>query len=153
MVKALDVAKMFLFWAKEDGDIITNLKLQKLLYYAQAWHLVNYGRRLFMDEIEAWDFGPVVKTIYHKWKKYGSTPIPYEITGKEADQFSEPKLKFLQELYRIYSNFSATQLVSMTHGEKPWKESFNKGQNVVISTKLMKEYYSELYDKQYGKEG
>jgi uncharacterized phage-associated protein len=52
-VKAIDVAKYFLNWANNKGDLITNLKMQKLLYYAQAWYLVNFKKPLFSDPIEA----------------------------------------------------------------------------------------------------
>ncbi len=145
MVRANDVAKLFLKWARENGDTITNLKIQKLLYYAQAWYLVNYGRRLFDDDIEAWDLGPVIRSIYRKWKKYNSMPIQYTPNDKEENAFEKHHLEFLVEFYRIFSSFSSTALVSMTHNEDPWKKAFESGKNNVISPSLMKEYYTKVY--------
>lgn len=148
MVTAYDVAKLLLRWARENGDTITNLKIQKLLYYAQAWYLVNYGRRLFDDDIEAWDFGPVIRPIYRKWKKFDSKPIQYTPNGKEGDAFEKRQFEFLVEFYRVFSNFSSTALVTMAHNEDPWKRAFVPGKNNIISPKLMREYYTKLYEKE-----
>jgi uncharacterized phage-associated protein len=145
MVKAHDVAKLFLKWARENGDTITNLKIQKLLYYAQAWYLVNYGRRLFDDDIEAWELGPAIRSIYGKWKKFNSMPIQYTPNGKEGDAFEKHQFEFLVEFYRIFSSFSSTALVSMTHNEDPWKKAFVSGENNIISPSFMKEYYTKIY--------
>jgi uncharacterized phage-associated protein len=147
MVEAYDVAKLFLKWARENGDTITNLKIQKLLYYAQAWYLVNYGRRLFDDDIEAWELGPVIRSIYRKWKQFNSSPIQYIPNGKETNVFQKHQVDFLVEFYRIFSSLSSTTLVSMAHNEDPWKKAFKSGQNTIISTSVMKDYYTKLYKK------
>jgi uncharacterized phage-associated protein len=147
MVTADNVAKLFLRWAYENGDTITNLKIQKLLYYAQAWYLVNYGHRLFDDPIEAWDFGPVIRSIYGKWKKFDRKPIQYVPNNKEESVFDKRQLVFLEEFYRIFSSFSSTALVSMTHNEDPWKKTFVPGENNIISSALMKNYYTKLYER------
>ena len=73
MLKSYDVALYFLFRAREleAGDTISNLKMQKLLYYAQGHFLATYKKPLFDDKIEAWKYGPVVKEVYDKFKIYG----------------------------------------------------------------------------------
>jgi uncharacterized phage-associated protein len=74
---AIDVANYFLSKADpEAGDVISNLKLQKLLYYAQGFHLAIYGERLFIEQIKAWKHGPVVPDIYHHFKKHGEFGLP-----------------------------------------------------------------------------
>jgi len=151
MVKAIDVANLLLGIANENGDVITNLKLQKLLYYAQAWYLVNSRRRLYSDTIEAWEFGPVVREVYNKWKSFGSTPIPYKPTGNEKNKFTKSQLSFLNEFYRVFSSFSATALVSMAHNEDPWKNAFGRGRSSNISTREMYRFYMNLYKTKYGK--
>lgn len=151
MVNAIDVAKYLLARANQNGDLITNLKLQKLLYYAQAWYLVNHNRRLFRDPIKAWDLGPVVPSVYRKWKKYGASPIPYEVRGKEENCFDPHQIDYLDEFYRIFSNFSATALVSMSHSEKPWQDAHARRGNSEIDTKSMKEFYTKLYEEKYDK--
>ena len=150
MVKARDVAKLFLAWASENGDVITNLKLQKLLYYAQAWYLVNYDRRLFQDDIEAWEFGPVVRRLYGQWKQHKASPIPYQATGREASKFQKHQLFFLEEFFRVFNNLSATALVSMTHAEAPWKDAYSTCPNSVIAADVMKRFYRKLYTEKYG---
>ncbi|MEZ5357460.1 MAG: DUF4065 domain-containing protein [Candidatus Zixiibacteriota bacterium] len=151
MISALEVAKMFIKWGADNGDSITNLKMQKLLYYAQAWHLVNFGKRLFFDPIEAWEFGPVVSNVYHSFKKHGydSLPIPKSVSNIE-ERLKKGQLKYLKELFLIFNDFSATALVSMTHSESPWKDNFKKGYNNEIPVPELKSFYTKMYDKQNG---
>lgn len=145
MIRATNIANLFLAWASRDGDIITNLKLQKLLYYTQAWYMVNFNKRFFSDSIEAWDSGPIVRDEYFKWKKYQSAPIPYRPTGNEKNNFGNQQIDFLTEFYCVFSHLSATALTSMVHNEDPWKETYALGQNKVIDTKVMRKYYLARY--------
>ena len=66
MAAAMDVARQFvrLAWEDEELEGLTHLRLQKLLYYAQGWHLAAFGRALFAGHIEAWKHGPVVQEVY-----------------------------------------------------------------------------------------
>lgn len=145
MVTANQVARVLLAWADKNGDVITNLKLQKLLYYAQAWYLVNFGKRLFKDPIKAWDFGPVVPDVYHAWKEHQSSPIPYSSNGKEELCLQPHQIEYLRDFYKVFSSLSATALVSMSHAEKPWKEAHAKGNTTEIRPDVMREYYLSRY--------
>ena len=145
-VKAQDVANLLLYWANRDGDLISNLKLQKLLYYAQAWYLVNFDRLLFDDSIEAWDFGPVIPNLYRKYKRFGCNPIKYrDKAGEEEKQFSKQQLAFLSEFYDVYIRIPAHTLVNVSHNEKPWIEGFRQTLKV-IDVDTMREYYTEKYE-------
>jgi len=146
-ITAKQVANLFLYWANKNGDLITNLKMQKLLYYAQAWHLVNFNQRLFRDKILAWKLGPVIEGLYQEWKHFGYSPIKHTNTEREASPFSRPQLKFLEEFFAIYSNLSSTAMVSMTHAEAPWKNAIANGENTEISPVEMKEFYEKQYEK------
>ena len=80
---ALTVAKWFLWYndkilEEEDADLISNLKLQKLLYYAQGCYLALKNEPLFNEQIVNWAHGPVVEEIYHKYKNNGSNGIEYQ---------------------------------------------------------------------------
>lgn len=143
---ALDVTNLFLYWANRDGDVLTNLKIQKLLYYAQAWHLVNFGRPLFADAIQAWDLGPVVPGVWKALTKFGPRPIAYkDHKGEEQNGFSKKQLDYLQEFYRVYGRFSAHELVNMSHNESPWIEAYqHRG---VISTDSMLSFYTKVSRK------
>lgn len=147
-ITALDVANYFLFKANDDGDLITNLKMQKLLYYAQAWHLVNFDAPLFKETIRAWALGPVVKEVYDKLKEFGASPIKYESTGKETAVFSKKQVDYLNEFYDVFFELSAHDLVNMTHNETPWKEAFKYKRN--ISRESMKEFYTQMLEDKRG---
>jgi uncharacterized phage-associated protein len=133
-----EVAKYFLSLVDEDtGDSITNLKLQKLLYYAQGFHLAIYGTELFPEEIEAWEYGPVVPKLYHSLKQQGSQPI--SISGSELPTRLDIKTqRFLNEVYSVYGQFSALKLMKMTHLEAPWRDT-PRGE--VITHSSMKRYF------------
>ena len=137
---AQSIAQYFLSLVDEDaGDSISNLKLQKLLYYAQGFYLVLYDRPLFPEAIKAWEHGPVVPQIYHEYKERGAGAIPVETV--DLENYSSEVQELLGEVYSVYGQFSASKLRDMTHQEPPWK---NTPQNGVISHKLMKEFFQTL---------
>jgi uncharacterized phage-associated protein len=121
---ASDVADYFLTLIEEDsGDNISNLKLQKLVYYAQGFHLALHdGQPLFEDTIEAWTHGPVVPALYHRYKVYGPGAIPPP-ESLDASKFDEATRDLLEEVWKVYGQFSAWKLRDMIHEEPPWKES------------------------------
>jgi len=72
-----DAARWFINRADRlAGDDMTHLKLQKLIYFAQAWHLANTGEPLFREDMQAWTHGPVVPSVWHAYKQYQWEPIP-----------------------------------------------------------------------------
>ena len=80
MLTCFDVADYFLAQCDEDsGDIISNLKLQKLVYYAQGFSLAFFGEALFSEPIEAWMHGPVVPALYRKYSHYGNGALPASV--------------------------------------------------------------------------
>lgn len=123
-----------------DADSISNLKLQKLLYYAQGCYLAITNKPLFDEEILAWKHGPVVYEVYQDYKKYGSYGIPDDkLEIVDIDEYTE---NILNQVYDIFGQYSAWGLRNMTHQEKPWKET---KQNDVIDLDLIKEYFKENY--------
>jgi uncharacterized phage-associated protein len=140
MMPAHDVAKYFVSLVDEEaGDSISNLKLQKLLYYAQGFNLAVYGKPLFNEQIKAWIHGPVVPQVYHLYKDYGSGPIPVEPVN--LDDYSPQVRELLDEVYAVYGQFSASKLRDLTHGEPPWK---NTPQSGAISQESMAEFFKTL---------
>jgi len=150
MSSCIDVAKLFLSWANRDGDLITNLKIQKLLYYAQAWHLVHFKKNLFDEPIVAWELGPVVPVAYKEFKRFSFKPIEYKKNDKEEKGFTKEKLSFLNNCYSTFIKFPAHDLVNMSHNEDPWKIAYSTPSKI-ISYSSMQEYYSELLKKQKNK--
>jgi len=133
----MDVARYFLaIVCEEEGDFITNLKLQKLLYYAQGFHLAILGSRLFDEEIYRWMHGPVVPEIYRAFKEYGAGPIA---CPKEAlSQLPDETRQVLDEVFAVYGQFTAWTLRNMTHTEPPYCEARADG---IISTKGMEKFF------------
>jgi uncharacterized phage-associated protein len=143
------VADYFLALANETGETITNLKLQKLVYYAQAWYLANFKTPLFKEDFEAWVHGPVIPQLYHQYKEKGSEPI---LTTKKLNEvkvnFDSKTLEFLDMVANAYISEGGYKLELMTHQEKPWqtaRQGYEADQTckVIISKDVMKEYYGQ----------
>jgi uncharacterized phage-associated protein len=138
MVNANDVARYFLCLVDEDsGDLMSNLKLQKLLYYAQGFHLATFGKPLFADKIKAWMHGPVVPDVYHEYKQYGAGAIPRP-DDFDPGQFGSELRELLDEVFEVYGQYSATALRNFTHEEPPWR---NTETDQEISHDLMRRYF------------
>lgn len=137
-----DEVANYLIWRvnadEEFGDNITNLKLQKLVYYAQGFHLAWYDERLFDDPIEAWAHGPVVRQLYVKYQACGSNPI-LSPEGFDPNSIDEQTRELLEEVYAVYGQFSAWGLRNLTHDEAPWKDT---QRNQVIPDEAMKQYFA-----------
>ncbi len=139
MHKCKDIAEYFLSKIDlECGDLISNLKLQKLIYYAQGFSLALFNKPLFSEEIEAWTHGPVIPSLYHEYKGYGSASIP-ESENVDLSMFSDDEKELLDEVYSVYGQFSAWKLRNMTHEEQPWIEAEKYA--AVISQDSMKAYF------------
>ena len=143
MLTCFQVAEYFLSLVDEDaGELISNLKLQKLVYYAQGFHLALYDRPLFEEEIQAWKHGPVVPVLYHKYKQYGADAIPKPV-NMDFSVFDDEVRKFLDEVYQVYGQYSAWKLRDMTHEEPPWVDAYDS-LDLVIHHNALKSYFSTL---------
>ncbi len=140
MAELKQIAAYILNKANSDdaGDLISNLKLQKLVYYAQGFHLVIFGSVLFQEPIDAWQHGPVVEDLYHEFKQFGRNAIPTP-EYFDAEKLTTDQKELLDEVYEVYGQFSAWKLRNMTHQEAPWKEADETGS--FISDKSMTEYF------------
>ena len=142
---ALQVADYYIRATLDRGEGLTNLKLQKLLYYAQAWSLALYDRAVFDDPIEAWVHGPVVASVFRRFKQYRWNPITSPAERESVPVTARPHL---DEVLKVYGSFSATELERMTHAEEPWREARggipdHQPSRAVISLGTMKTYYSQ----------
>ena len=141
---ALNVARYILYIAYTCGDCITNLKLQKLLYYAQAWYLVNYKEPLFCNDIKAWQYGPVVSEVYDEYKKFANKPIEDKLANGKKIKLTCEQKEYLKEFCESFFKYSATELIAMIHSETPWIKAYNNRPGSVISLDEMEKYYSSL---------
>jgi uncharacterized phage-associated protein len=123
----------------EVGDFISNLKLQKLIYYAQGFHLALHDEKLFEDKILAWEHGPVVESLYHEYKTSGSSALPIPEGFDDSVLDFETK-ELLDEVYLVYGQFSAWKLRNMTHSEEPWCRT---ERNAEIRPELMRSFFKK----------
>lgn len=131
----------------DDGSLsgnndVTNLKLQKLLYFAQVEHYKKYGRWLFSDQIEAWRYGPVVRKVYDWLHGCGGYVITdFDVDLSEADSIKGDTKEFLDEFWSKYDDYSAWGLVQKTHeAGSPWSRVYDGGigDKEVIPRELLK---------------
>jgi uncharacterized phage-associated protein len=134
-----DVAKYFLSVEGDEGEI-SNLKLQKLVYYAQGFSLALLDEPLFDEPIEAWMHGPVVASLYHRYSHHGSSAIPAPAKF-DATVFSRAQRRLLDDVYEVYGQYSAWKLRQLTHEEDPWKDNYEEG----VSSKEIPADEMEVY--------
>ena len=149
VLKALDVAKYMLSLTDEkSGNTISDLALQKLLYYAQGYYIACFNKPLFKEDIEAWEHGPVVRDVYKEYKKYDYKPIPkYEITEEGKKQFDEKQKNVIEFVFDNMSGYSAKQLEYKTHRERPWLETYSKDKkNKIITYDKLKNFFEKKKD-------
>ena len=140
--KAMDVARMVIALTDEEhGDLITNLKLQKLLFYLQGFWLAEFGEPLFAERVVAWAYGPVVPAVYDRFKGYNRAPFNIEKEGKPIDFATEERRKFFFSVYNTFNDYSASALMRMTHEEAPWKAAWNCNNGTEITHEAMRKNF------------
>ncbi|WP_252180295.1 type II toxin-antitoxin system antitoxin SocA domain-containing protein [Endozoicomonas sp. 4G] len=145
-ITATNVADFFLNKVHTHGDVITNKKIQKMVYYAQAWYLALYDEPLIEEDCEAWVHGSVYTKQYHRFKSYTWNPISFDPGKPELPVKVE---QHLNEIYDTFASFTSYQLEMMTHQEHPWQEA-RKGlapddfSTATISKESMKYFYRKM---------
>jgi uncharacterized phage-associated protein len=144
---ALQVGNYLIDFSHRVGDPISNLKLQKLLYYAQAWYLAFYDKPLFPERIEAWVHGPAVPSVYGTFKGWAWQPIP--ASPKVVPVFHVQVKKHLDEIMKKYGTQTAYFLEMLTHQEGPWRKARgpippDEPSHAVITHDSMKNFYRAM---------
>ncbi len=127
---------------------MTSMKLQKLVYYSQAWHLVWAEKPLFTEEIQAWANGPVIPELYKTHKQEFSLP-KNEYANSKSESLTKLERETIDSVAKFYNQYSGFELSEITHREEPWlkarevMDSSEQGNNP-ISLELMQQYYSTL---------
>jgi uncharacterized phage-associated protein len=146
---ANQIGSYFLAKTDEDvGDLISNLKLQKLCYYAQGVGLAVRGEPMFREPIEAWLHGPVVPALYREFRDYGSNAIPPVRNLNMAD-YTDADRMVLDDVFDYYGQYSAWRLREMTHTEAPWKCAYEAGPNTLITLDALQDYFSNEIKPDY----
>jgi uncharacterized phage-associated protein len=128
----------------DESDPLTHFRLQKLLYYAQAWSLILRETELFQEEICAWKNGPVVEEVYRKLPDGRCAAYVPEDAFANAPDLDPEDAAFLKSFWETYSGYSASQLYRMTHSEMPWQKTWKDrpNGNAPIAVEDIEEYFS-----------
>lgn len=146
--KAEEIAKYFIYLASKkvigennEREGLTNLKLQKILYLAQAYYLSKLNKPLFKNKIEAWTYGPVIPDVYHQYKRKGNQPL---VVVSDNSEIHQDDKVVLEKIWDSFGGYSTSKLVDITHSHTPWKEAFETSSKN-ISFESIKEYYKPLF--------
>lgn len=137
MACVFDVANTFIHIGANAPVPITNMKLQKLLYYAQGWYLATTNKELFTADFERWSHGPVCPEIYQEFRQYGANVINTPSNkGKILTQGEE--FEFINAIWNMYGHLDGVELSIQTHKEDPWLFA-NKFE--IIKKEALKAYF------------
>lgn len=143
MHSASSVAEYVLAKYAEKNVSLSNLKLQKILYFLQAEFLVRTEKPLFPDEILAWDIGPVVPSVYQKYRIFGGAGIPYRPQIRQFS-FSRKEKAIIDEIVFSTLDYSASKLTEMTMHQNPWLDAYENAVGTKISNEKIKKFFQEL---------
>ena len=107
----------------------------------QAQFLITTGSPAFSEEIEAWDFGPVVPEVYQHFKVWGSSELPSFLAKNARSRIYERDQKIMDEILDECAQYSASFLVEITHNQDPWFDAYERYCNNVISKESIEEYF------------
>jgi uncharacterized phage-associated protein len=144
---ALDIAEYIIRYEDEQDHCINNLKLQKIMYFLQAQFVVSCGKSLFDEDLIAWDFGPIVKSVYFNYNMFGSATIFLNPNNCRNEYIAWEHRNLINQVLEYVRPYSTTQLVSICHNQSPWKNARRRWNNV-ISLYELKDYFTE--DKREG---
>lgn len=154
---AIDVSRHIINYSNEKEYGVSNLKLQKLLYFVQAYFLLIKKKVCFSEKIEAWDLGPVVPVAYREYKQFGSGNIPTItcVFKKDPENIWNSKIvpfydvvvsindkNLINSVVDRFAEYSASDLVELTHRQQPWIDAYIPKRNNEITIKAIEEYFN-----------
>ena len=139
MYSALDVSRYIIDRCKKKGYGISNLKLQKILYFVQTEFLVVLNTPCFFESIEAWESGPVVPEVYQKYKMYCGGNIP-SIKPIQSIVIAGGAQKLIYGVVDECGKYSESKLTEITHHQSPWKNAVQRRDNTIPNT-VIREYF------------
>ncbi len=155
MVSAEIIAKEFVNMGISAGDPVTQMKLQKMVFFAQGLHLALHQEILCNEPFYAWKFGPVIPSIYQHYKKWGSSPIvekpdlPDSSIPNNPDLLTSEERETIDYTWEITKNLDGITLSNWSHAaNSPWAQAYSKGENTIISNSIIKEYFEQNLIKQ-----
>lgn len=153
MYSARTVAQAFLELANNENKQLSNMQLQKLVFFAHGIYLAAEDLPLIYDDVMAWNFGPVIPTLYERLKKFGSGPVTDNI-AESSPVFGDPEAAEIVKLtWNTFKKYSAARLSEISHAKNsPWDIVFNQQGRKFdpIPDDVVKKYYLPMVSKKNG---
>ena len=134
-------------WEREGKHALTSMQLLKLVFLAHGWTLGLLGRPLIRDEVQAWQYGPVIPSLYEEIRKYRGLPVTEPLAiESEAVTIEAAERNVVDQIYEIYGTRSGPALSRLTHRPgSPWHRTYVPGSfGTVIPNDLIEDYYFRL---------
>jgi prophage ps3 protein 01 len=140
MYNAIVIANYIIEYEHSQNRSISNLKLQKLLYFVQAQFFRELGEPCFSDKIEAWSFGPVVVNVYHAYKFYGGMDIT-EVKENVYIDISNKDKRIINKVLESFAKVPIYRLVEITHHQTPWMSAIKNFFSNEITNESIQQYF------------
>ena len=126
----------------------THMKLQKLLYYMQGFHVGKTYSPLFPEDIEAWQYGPVIRSVWYEFRENEGDDLPLDelrqLSPFPSGYFNDYQTVLLRWVYDARGSLDAITLMQWTHREPPWKDTYRPGYGAVIPLSRLKRYFAKV---------
>src|SRR5258707_13212925 len=144
---AISIANQFLNLAERDSKPLTNMQVQKLTYIAHGFYLAFTERPLFSEQVEAWDWGPVVRPLYRALRRYGAGKVTDLIPEYDPLDLGKNALTIIEKVWQAYGKYSGFQLSNITHRPgSPWSQA-REQMSDIIPNDTIRAYYRGLLDE------
>ena len=147
----ISIANAFLAIAGEKGRALTNMQLQKLVFFAHGWHLALKGEPLIDTPVKAWNFGPVIPPLYKALKQFGNGTVIGPITKNNHDGTPPTEafiMSLIERVWQVYGRLTGGQMSTLTHQDgSPWDVTFKKKPYEEIPDSLIAKHFKSLQKK------
>ncbi|MBR9864893.1 MAG: SocA family protein [Rhodobacteraceae bacterium] len=145
MKSSKTVANEFVRLASEAQESLTPMQLLKLVYIAHGWMLALYNRPLIRDDVQAWQYGPVIPSLYNKIRRFKSGPVT-QVSAEEGETLDHAEVSIVRQVYEKYGHLSGPALSRLTHADgTPWHITYVPHSfGDVIPNDLIEDHYSRL---------
>lgn len=140
------IANRFLSLGREEGRSLTPMQLLKLVYIAHGWMLGLYGRPLIQDEVQAWQYGPVIPTLYNALKHYRGSAVNAPIPDHRPMELTPQQDSIVRQVFDIYGGYTGPSLSNITHRPgTPWSKIYRPGSfGLAIPQQIIQNHYRDL---------
>lgn len=153
MFNPIQIANYLIAKSFETGNLLTPMKILKLVYLAHGWHLAVRDKSLITEIAEAWKYGPVIPSVYNAYKKFGHDFITSMVNINFPNEIDKNTANLLDKVFDTYKDRDGLQLSNLTHlANSPWDQVWNQSsskhsQNIPIPNNIIKKYYCEMADR------